>query len=256
MGLLFVEVAFAGDEASDPDLFHWDAATLLHWAEEQYANGNAEPAASALLEVKRRAERGEVVPNEVLDEAVVQLGEIQYDGGDVDGATKNFEWLLQRHPDASVNPYHHDANLVRLFDDAREALKTRQKSAKRKRYPWWGYAPFGVPQIAQGRVGAGVGFAVGQGLLASVSIATYYEIGQFQGAWWNRRELPIDADLAETQQYDRVLYGINLPSGLLFYGLWAWSVAAGHGAWVEDHPILTVQLSRDEIGFGVSGTLP
>ena len=115
----------------------------------------------------------------------------------------------------------------------------------------------GVPQIAQGRVGPGVGFAIGQGLLLSASIGTFYEIQRFQGPWWSVRPRSKNADLAESLRYDRILYGINVPSTLMFYGLWAWSVASGHSAWVDDHPVMvTVQLSRDGIGFGIHATLP
>ncbi len=251
-------LAIAAAVADDaPDLYRDDAATLLRWAQVRYGDGDVASATRALLEVKRRADAGESIPAELLDEALVQLAEIQFGAGDVEGATRSLEWLLTRHPDATVNPYHHDSKIVLLLDAARDGLRSREAPPpKRRVYPWWGYAPFGVPQFKQGRVAEGVVFGVAQGVLVTASVASYYEITRFQGGWWSPRALSKNADVADSYAQDRILYGVNLPSSLLFYGVWIGSVVAGHRVWAAPPAVsVSVSITPDRVGFGVSAPL-
>jgi hypothetical protein len=253
--LWLVAAAFGGDEVPTPDL-RADTPSLAGWAAQQIAEGNPDGAQQALEEVKRRVDAGEHLPPDLLDEAIVQLAEIHYAAGDTSGTATIFAWLFAHHPEATINEYHHDASLVGEFFKAKEEARQKPKP-KRPRLPWWGYAPFGAPQIGQGEVAFGAGFAVAQGLLASASLVTFFEAVRFQGPWWAVRPLPRNADPEESARHDWLLWGVNFPSTIGFYGLWLTSVAVGGRTWAEDHPItVTVTLSRDEIGFGIVGALP
>jgi hypothetical protein len=162
----------------------------------------------------------------VWGEALIYLGEIRYVEGDRAAADATFRLLLERDPGWRISPYEHPMDVVGAFEIVRASVQGENSQRKTDRpigppLPWWGYAPLGVPQFKQGRIGAGAAFATVQLGLAATSVASW--------VWIDRLRPDRDADLDDatlqaTQRARLIRGALNVPSAVAFYAVWGGSV--------------------------------
>ena len=147
----------------------------------------------------RRKESGEALPPEPgeapagrpgsKDERILPyqelLGEIQYKLDEVDGAREAFRWLLERDLETSISPYHHPIDVVNLFELVRTTIAAERDDISDPPDPVpftpppppiWTFAPLGIPQLAQGRTGAGLAYGGLQAGLGVASVAMWAHI--------------------------------------------------------------------------------
>ncbi len=110
------------------------------------------------------------------------------------------------------------------------------------------FLPFGIGQFQQGRVGAGAAFAVSEGVLAILSIVSYFAIeALFQDVplTWNDRltadGLPFTTSvrvIPKDRRVDRDVWtGLKYGTGIAFYALWA--IGAGEAIWNHQSEVVT-----------------
>lgn len=153
------------------------------------------------------------------------LGEIQYVDGDRVAAESTFRLLLEREPAWRISPYDHPMDVVGVFEVVRAAVRGEAERAVEvapeppRRLPWWTFAPFGAPQLAQDRVAPGVVLAAAQLGLAGASIGSW--------VWIDRLRQPrADGESAaegqaRLERAARVRDTFNIPVSAAFYVVWA-----------------------------------
>ena len=164
------------------------------------------------------------------------------------------------------SPYHHGEDVRALFALVREQVQQEIAARPpeviplvpvqptRRRLPLWGYAPFGIPQLGQGRVAPGVVHAAVQGVFVAASISSYTWIvvvnrsPEGHPLGWTEDQL--------ARRVQTVRYGIQVPSTAIFYGAWLVSTldAAGSCPRIQrSEAALRIGLSPN--GLVVSGKL-
>lgn len=111
------------------------------------------------------------------------------------------------------------------------------------------FIPFGAGQFQQGRLGAGVAFAVSEGLMAVLSVVSFFAIeALFQDITlrWTDRKTANGTGVYETtvrqipqsRRTERDVWtGIKYGTGIAFYALWA--VGVGDALWRHQDEVVT-----------------
>lgn len=216
--------------------------TVLAEAERRYLAGDPDGAVELLLVLQQRLSFGEIVDAESGNEALIYLGEIRYNLGMRAEATAAFRQVLEKDPDALINPYRHPNDIIGAFDVVRQTVKAEiaareaEPPIERRRPPLWTLAPLGIPQLAQGQTGRGLAYAGAQGALGILSIAMGVHLQLYNGTLAN----PVQWELSETPEARRrvqtLRYGVQWPATLGFYAMWAVSVADGRATYAEPPP--------------------
>jgi len=225
-------------------------------------NRGANSRALALLEeLSERLHSGEQPPLSIAQEALVFLGDLRYLDGDQDGAREVFHEVLLADPAHVISPYHHTQDVRAFFALVREQVE--DEIAQRPDpipipppapppLPLVGYAPFGIPQLSEGRATSGVVFGGLQIAFAATSISTYILIDRANGPAdrpgghpfnWTREEIP--------QRVRALRYGVQWPSSALFYATWVASVIDANQYWNRSHRAArpVVYLTPNSIGM-------
>lgn len=223
--------------------------TALDSGKQLYFGGRLAEALTALQTLRGRVEAGEAVDREQRAELYIWLGEIQYHLGRTDDARESFRALLRDDPEYPISPYAHPLEVVGEFELVRrEVLAERDRPVELPLVrqpppaPAWVWAPFGVPQLSQGRVGAGLVFGGLQLGLGAASVALYVHIDR------NNRDpltdgkpatgLPRD-DVREWAATQRRRY--QWPVTAAFYGTWLASSLEARRHWRRTHgPTVTL----------------
>lgn len=213
-------------------------------AKSRYFLGRVDEAAAILDELRIRLAAGERVATESKAETLVYLGEIRHLQGDDAAARALFRELLLDDPDQPVSPYEHPMAVIGLFETVRTAVRTELQRPEgppmvKKRLPAWGYLPFGVPQFAQRKPAAGAVFAGAQALTLAVSIGMFVDLDRCRVPNWDEASCGRRDDALDTLRY-----GIQWPSTLAFYGLWALSAVDGSTTWSREAPEVPARARR------------
>lgn len=111
------------------------------------------------------------------------------------------------------------------------------------------FIPFGAGQFQQGRLGAGVAFAVSEGLMAVLSIVSYFAIESLREEVWLRWDDRKTVDgtgvyevkvrrIPESRYTERDVWtGIKYGTGIAFYALWA--IGVGDALWRHQDQVVT-----------------
>lgn len=196
---------------------------VLAAAKQAWFLGRAEEAREAFAALHGRILGGEDAALADVAEALTWLGEIQYLDDDLDAARLTFRDLLRRAPDTPISPYHHPTEVVNLFELVRAEVKAERAPPPEPEpptgpppTPLWVWAPLGVPQLVQGRPGAGALFGGLQLALGATSVASFVHLSHL-----NRDDQPgIPPGGAEERALQTWRYAVQWPSTALFYGAW------------------------------------
>lgn len=212
-------------------------------AKRQYFEGEHEAALEMLQALRARVHGGETVLRDEYIETFVYLGELQFQLGDRPASWATFEGLLQGVPDASMSPLEHPIDVVRWFELVRDKVEQDRVPVPVPAIeppppmPIWGYAPFGIPQIAMGRTGRGAAFATLQTGFAAVSIWSYVRLSRINGT--NHPPQWPDDEVQQRVNIER--WAIQWPATVGFYATWVISVFDARRTWRLDHtPPLSV----------------
>ncbi|TNE88253.1 MAG: hypothetical protein EP330_15120 [Deltaproteobacteria bacterium] len=225
----------SAEEPSVEELPPPPIATELERAKEAYFDGGHDEALRVLRSLQQRIDSGEIVAKQTRGDVGIYLGELLLLLKDQEGAWQTFRWLLFEYPDYPILPALHPPEVVSWFEAARAEVLAEIEANKPPPppptepvpYPWWGYAPFGAPQLGQGFRGRGIALALGQGVAAGASIGTFAHLLVV-----NRRNHPSWLDDDEVAPYvRRWRNAVQWPSTALFYALWVVSVADGRRSW-------------------------
>lgn len=213
-----------------------DAAAVFDAARRAYLLGDVDGAREGFLELVTRAGARGDVPDALLAEAYVFLGEIAWLAGQEAAADDAFRLALDLVPDLRLSSYEHPMEIIGAFELVRSARLRRPPEPPPlppRPMPWWGYAPFGVPQFGQARPARGATYATLQVLAAGSSVAAW--------VWIDRLQVPRDGgglDLSLQQQRARrariVRDAMSIPSAVAFYGVWAASIGDSAISWRRD----------------------
>lgn len=172
------------------------------------------------------------LPRALQARTMVFLGEIALISGDLPAAEGWFMRTLQLDPTWEIDTLEHTLEVLGAFERARRRLQdsSRAPPPVRKPYPWWGYAPLGIPQFGQNKPVRG---AVYLGLQAGA-------VAGWVGAttWVNSLTPRItDPRLPQAQRQaarDRALLvrqSLYYPTATLLYLSWGVSVVDGAVSW-------------------------
>lgn len=231
----------------------------LRDAREAYVLGDFARARDAFLAIVQRARNLGDVPPPLEAEAWVFLGEMQLYAGDRKAAEASFRMALLADPALRLSPVEHPETVIGVVEVVRQAVRAEAEASDvRRPLPWWGYAPFGAPQLATRKpVRGGVYLALQAGAAAS-SIAAWVVIDRRLAAI--PTDLPSDlADEAEAERRYAILLrdAWSIPSAAVFYAVWAVSVADAGVAWsrkpgVPDSAALVPRPDGAEVRVGWS----
>jgi len=218
-------------------------------AKRMYFEGQHERSLEVFQHLRDRLDAGEEVPESQISEALQYMGEVQYQLGDRAAAWRTFEHLLKRDPEQVMSPYNHPREVVHWFELVKQRVSQATAiedlpvlSPPLRPLPAWGYAPFGVPQLAEGRTARGVRYASLQIGLGAASIASFLYLGAV-----NDENHPADwSDDEVVGRVNRVRYGIQWPTSIGFYVVWLTSHLDARRAWFRDQQAeITVGLAVD-----------
>jgi hypothetical protein len=212
----------------------------LERAKALWFRGESEPARAELQRLYYRAVAGEPVPLALAGEAAIYLGEVELDAGRSEDAEAAWRWLLTRDPGFPISPYQHPIEVIGQFEIIRRQVRESlppELPPVRPRYPAWGYAPFGIPQLRQGRPVRGGLYLGAQVVLATASLGLFADLvlaNPARGERW-----PADHPYAwpDTDATERLLdrkYLLQWPATFGFYGLWVVSILDGQATFRAD----------------------
>jgi hypothetical protein len=123
--------------------------------------------------------------------------------------------------------------------------ETSRLKEQGRKYPVWGYAPFGVPQFQQQKPVRGAVYASLQVAFAATSVAAWFLV--------DAKQIPRPDDAGRLPPFsehaamrDEALLlrnGLSLPSAAAFYVTWIISVADGAASWKRHRrprPVVTI----------------
>lgn len=240
----------ASQEVADEDFARLPFAEALEEGKQLYFGGRLGPALAALGALYERVQAGEDVTLEQRAELLVWLGEVQYHLGRTDEARESFRAVLRADPDYPISPYAHPLEVVAEFELVRREILDEREQTPRLAFPAertppapaWVWAPLGVPQFAQRRVGAGLVFGGLQLGLGAASVAMYVHLDR------NNRD-PMSPGLPSTglledevrPWVDKQRYQVQWPLTFAFYGTWLASSLEARHHWRKHHgPAVTV----------------
>lgn len=210
----------------------------LEAAKRAYFEGEHERSLDLLVALRARLDSGETVPDPIVADALIYLGEVQYQLGDRTASWDTFEDLLRRVPGASMSPLEHPTDVVRWFELVRDKVEQDPLPVPvpvpigpPPPLPAWGYAPFGAPQIAMGRTARGVTYLTLQSGFAIVSIWSYVHLARING----EGHPPEWSDDEVVRRINLERWAVQWPATLGFYATWAVSVLDARRAWRADH---------------------
>lgn len=215
--------------------------TVLREAKQRYFQGDVAGARDLLGGLQARVEAGEDPPWDLVVDALTYYGEIAYEAGDREQASAAFRLLLERDLQTPISPYHHPLEVVSWFEVVRNLVRSEHELAnvvpppvpfEPPPAPIWTFAPFGIPQLAQGRTATG---AVYGGLQAGFGIASLALFGGLRylnddpeksGRDWRPGQVP--------QQVQLRRYLLQWPVTIGFYATWGVS-AIDAARWHQNH---------------------
>ncbi len=216
-----------------------------------------------------------------------------FNSGDTAAAKSTFLSLLKLDPDAILDPFAVSPPAIKLFEQvkkdnvdtlnlARQQIALRAEQEKRaaaererqvteaearrraeeglvtvrtieKRSMLVNFLPFGAGQFQQGRLGAGAAFAVVEGVLAVLSIVSFFAVeGLYQDVELTFTDRVRPEDLQDTpfvitvrqipnaRRTERDVWnGLKFSTGIAFYALWAAGV--GEAIWNHQSESVTEQ---------------
>lgn len=209
---------------------------LLESAKQTYLLGRHDEATEAFRQLVLRAQAYGDVPAAVEHEALAFLGEIQYMRGEIDDARATFRLLLQRDPEWRMSPWVHPPAVRGTFESVRDELASSARLAQRPTSgaPWWSFAPFGVPQLANRQPVRGGLYAALQVGFGLASVASWIWIDQVQAGDGTPPLTEEEQRLEQAQQVQRarrIRDAMSIPTASAFYLTWAVSVADAQLAW-------------------------
>jgi hypothetical protein len=190
-------------------------------------------------------------------EALLYLGEVLQVLGRTEESSAAFEKLFGWDLEYPVSPYHHPIDVVRNAERVRAQVKAIRAPLsppvlEKRRFPVTGYLPFGIPQMAEGRVGSGLAFGTAQVGLGVASIALFSQL--------NSVNVPSDGHPngwgagQVANQVNQQRYALQWPVSILFYGSWMWSYSDARRHWnVRERARVQAVLSPSPNGMMVSG---
>jgi hypothetical protein len=231
-------------------------ASVLEIAKQRYFQGESTEARELLQGLQLRLYAGEEADWSSIVEALIYLGEIYYVQGDQDQAQMAFQYLLERDPTTPISPYHHAIEVVNLFELVRTTVIANRKVevpvpvpepiVERTPAPIWTFAPFGVPQLTQGRTALGLFYGGLQVGLGATSLALFPYLdkvnrgGDDHPAGWDDPEV--------TARVQQRRYAWQWPATFGFYAVWGISMIDA-ARWHQRHPkIVGVGLQSRELG--------
>lgn len=247
---LLLLLTLAASPAGEPAPLEAGAAAeapftaALEAGKQLYFVGRPAEALTALTALRARVDTGEDVGRDQVADLLVWLGEIQWHLGHADDARESFRRLLRDQPEYPISPYAHPLEVVGEFElvrreilDARAQLPAGLSGLEGPPpAPAWVWAPLGVPQLAQGRVGAGLVFGGLQLGLGAASVAMYVHIDR------NNRHPLVDGRPATGLEPDEVHRWTTLqrrryqwPVTAAFYGAWLASSIEARRHWRRTH---------------------
>lgn len=176
-----------------------------------------------------------------LCEAHVLLGVCHYEKGRRDDAKEEFEACLAIDPSKTLEPLIFTEGQVRLFDETRKDVEARaerdrllrEAEEERERLRRLAenvqtfesrsfavnFVPLGAGQFQNGHRGKGFLVAAGQGVTAATSVGIFLYLATTYGL---SAKVPLEdaADVRRLQQFE-------VASGILFFGVYAYSVIDG-----------------------------
>jgi len=217
-------------------------------AKRMYFEGHHERSLEVFQQLRARIDAGEEVPEDQVAEALLYMGEVQYQLGDRAGAWRTFEQLLHRDPDQAMSPYNHPREVVHWFELVKQRVsQTRIQDPlppppPPDPLPAWGYLPFGVPQLVEGRTARGVLYTSLQLGLGAASIATFLYLDgvndENHPSNWSDDEVVV--------RVNRIRYAIQWPASIGFYLVWLTSHLDARRVWFRDQRAeITVGLGLD-----------
>ncbi len=216
-----------------------------------------------------------------------------FNSGDAPGTKSDFLSLLKLNPDYILDPFAVPPPVIKLFDQVKKenvdtlnlvrqqiALRAEQEKraaaererlareaeAKRRleegmvtvrtierRSMLANFLPFGAGQFAQGRLGVGAAFAVTEGIMAILSVVSFYAIeGLFQTRTielWDRVRPEGEEDtpyiitqrsIPASRRTERDVWtGLKYATGVAFFALWG--VGVGEAIWHHESETITEQ---------------
>jgi hypothetical protein len=228
----------------------------LEQAKALWFQGEGDLAHERLERLFARAVAGEAVPLALSGECAIYLGEIEMDRGLKSKADTAFTWLLQQDPNFPISPYHHPIDVVGQFEVVRKQVRDALPPVVRlppPRYPAWGYAPFGVPQLRQGKRVRGAIYLGAQATLAVASVGLWVDmaIANPPPGDWTGNPYGWGEDGATDRLLDRK-FRLQWPATFGFYGLWVISVLDGQSTFRAAHAG-DAGVARMPLPVGVSG---
>lgn len=177
-----------------------------------------------------------------LAEAYTNLGVCRAEGGDIEGAKREFEKALQVDPNHQI-----DQNVVtnkavlRLFDDTKTDIKTRAEriAAQNQKIEYekqlallrtntklyeahsfgLNFVPFGIGQFQNNQIGWGVLFASGEGVSGGLTFGLWLYLVNKYGVSCKNCVAPQDASTV------RLMQQVEVGSGIAFLTLYVLGVA-------------------------------
>ncbi len=215
---------------------------VLANAKRRYFSGNHLDALDLLQSLEIRLLQGEFPGADLKSETLVFLGEVLFVLDRKEEALRSFTTLLQTDPEFPISPYHHPIEVVRAFESTRAEVQHQRAEALAPSsdtpyvappLPLRGYMPLGIPQFAEGRVGAGLWFGSLQMGLGIASLAMYAQLDannvgpDVHPQGWTEEEV---MNKVQNQRYM-----IQWPLGIAFYGTWLWSHSDARRSWKATH---------------------
>jgi tetratricopeptide (TPR) repeat protein len=188
----------------------------------------------ALKIFEQLVEQGDTLSPDTLKRSLAFLGEVQYKLGDREASLTTFQRLIKQDPLFQISVLDHDPEAVSLFHLAK--VLTGKERAKLPppaplplppKLPWTGYAPFGTPQLTQGRPVLGAVYATAQIASAAASLGVYVHLA-------NRPERTVGK--GEVRTANLLRFGVQWPATLLFWSAYLSSHLQGRKQWARQHP--------------------
>lgn len=231
--------------ASEDGDSHEAFAVVLERGKRLYFDGKAVEAHDALRGLQVRLLLGERVDKELAAEAMIWLGEIQFRLGRSDDARDAFRWLLRLDPGWPISPYAHPMEVIGEFElvrrEVQEELDGRDPTLPVVTIPPtppWVWAPLGIPQFAQRRVGAGVawgGLQLGLGA-ASIGMIAHLRFINDGPTRGDASPHPLGWDSKQVErEVQKRRYLIQWPLTFAFYGAWLGSSVDARRHWKRSH---------------------
>jgi tetratricopeptide (TPR) repeat protein len=172
-------------------------------------------------------------------EAHILLGAAYYQTGSRERAREEFQRALEIEPEQSIGTRLYSDGAIRLFEETKTDVRIAKEREDEKRrvaqrlkeiedykkslivyetHPYYvNFVPFGAGQFQNRQRGKGILFAVTQGATGAVSAGVFLYLAGKYGLVSNT--VPFDE-----QRTVRTLQELEIATGVVFLGLYAWSV--------------------------------